>query len=120
MPTIVNVTAAEQAQIRNAIAGMIARLGQIADPDLRECIRKKAQGNDEVINQSQQVDGHEFDLGFNEWRRIGPFVIWKSDDIHVSLKNHAGLPARALEDTLMHEWAHSCCWEEGGGKGVPQ
>ena len=120
MPTIVNVSSAEQAEIRNAIAGMIVRLSQITDPDLRDCIEKKAKGNGQVINHSEQVEGHEHDLGFNEWRRMGPVVVWKSDDIHISLNNHAGMQPSALEDTLTHEWAHSCCWPEGGGKGVPE
>src|SRR5262245_35485095 len=121
MPIIINVTAAEQAQLRNAIAGMLGRLaGQITDQDLIDCIRRKAQGNNEVRNHSEQVEGHESDYGIHERRTIGPFIIWKSDDIHISLRNHVGLPPAELENTLMHEWAHSCCWEHGDGKGVPQ
>jgi hypothetical protein len=120
LPDIVNVSAAEQAQIQNAINRMIARLPtEITDEDLRDCIRRKAQGRGRVINQSEAAAGHQTDLGFSEWRVIGPFVVWKSDDIHISLLNHAALPPAELENTLMHEWAHTCCWDHGDGKGVP-
>jgi hypothetical protein len=119
VPTIINVSSAEQAQIRNAITRMIARLGEITDTELRDCIREKATGDGAVINHSELRPGNERALGFTDWRVIGPFVVWKSDDINVSLNNHARLPPRELESTLMHEWAHACCWDHGDGKGVP-
>jgi hypothetical protein len=72
-----------------------------------------------VINHGELVEGHELDWGFNEWRSIGPFVVWKSDDIHISLKNLANVNPIHLENTLMHEWAHACCWHHGDDKGVP-
>lgn len=121
VPDIVNVSSAEQAEIRGAIDRMIARLPtQITDEDLRDCIRRRALGNGKVINHSEQVEGHQTDLGFSEWRVIGPIIVWKSDDIHISLPNHARLAPVELENTLMHEWAHTCCWPEGGGQGVPE
>ena len=121
MPDIVNVSSAEQAQVRDAINEMIRRLPtRITDPDLRACIRRKAEGSGKVICFSDTVEGHDSDLGYTEWVKIGPLVVWKSDDIHISLRNHSTLPAEELENTLMHEWAHSCCWDHGDDKGVPE
>lgn len=119
MPIIINVSSAEQARVRAAIARVLARLNEITDEDLRDCIRKRAQGNDEVINNGTGRDEIGARYGYTNSRSIGPLVVWKSKDIHIFLTTLKDLPAKELENTLMHEWAHTCCWGENDGKGVP-
>lgn len=118
MPTIVNVSSVEQAQIRAAIQGVLGRLGEITDDDLRECIERQARGDHRVVARSPGCETGTH-LGYTEWTFLGPFVLCKSDDIWVCLDRHQGRPQKVLEDTLMHEWAHTCCWEDGEGGGVP-
>jgi hypothetical protein len=127
MPIIINVSAQQQQQIRDAIDDVLQRLpGQITDEGLRDCIRKKALGKDnEVSNNPHEPtpDGSRV-LGYHKgYAILGIFKV-KEDDIHVCLGNiedscgAAGF-AEGLSVTLMHEWAHVCCWGEGEGKGVP-
>ncbi len=118
MPVIVNTSPAERARVENAITGLVSRLVQITDAGLRDCMRRRSQGRDRIVNADDECG--ENVLGYSQWRMIGPFVIWKSRDIHVCLRNHGALAQVELENTLMHEWAHSCCWRHGDSKGVPE
>ncbi len=119
MPQFEGGSAADQTAVTNAIRNMRNRLQpQITNPELQQCIRKQAQSDNTI-----HIDGdecHTYMLGYHELWKVGPFTV-KSDDIHICVNNHntRGLPPAELENTLMHEWAHSCCWEHGDGKGVP-
>jgi|WetSurSiteA1Bulk_404760.scaffolds.fasta_scaffold01010_5 hypothetical protein len=57
-------------------------------------------------------------LGYNnKWWFFG----WhKDDEIHLCINNIiANADLSGLGEIAVHEWAHSCCWDEGDGKGVP-
>ena len=119
MPTLEGGSAADQTAVQTAIRTMRNRLQPlITDPNLQQCIRNQAQSNNTIFIDD---DGcYTYRLGYAERWSVGPFT-GKSKDIHVCVNNHnsRGLPPGELENTLMHEWAHTCCWEHGGGKGVP-
>lgn len=40
----------------------------------------------------------------------------KSSTIHFCVNNFRAVN---IGDLAVHEWAHSCCWDHGDGKGVP-
>jgi hypothetical protein len=118
MPNIEGGTAAQQARVRNEIANVLARLPrQIISVPLEKCIKKMALGDDTIY-----IGGDECLLsdifGFTTWYvSLGVFKI-KSSDVHLCLSNIDRLRTDASA-TLMHEWAHTCCWDHGDGKGVP-
>ena len=107
-------TAAQQQDVSNAANNVIANLGQITNDELRDCIRNKANNGTVEI---EECDDAAL-LGWNTWIAVFGFKLWASGTIHVCINNH-GNNAQLLRDTLMHEWAHSCCWDHGDGQGVP-
>jgi hypothetical protein len=118
MPDVRGGSAADEARIRNAIDEVLRRLTrEITDDELQSCIRRKATAPDTVVF----IGGDEcfsYVRGYTTWWRIGPFRI-KSDEVHICLGNidrQGTVPAA----TLMHELAHTCCWDDGEGKGVPE
>jgi hypothetical protein len=115
MPAIHGGSAADQTQIQGEVRKVLSRLTTtITDADLQSGIRKKATGENVVFIGGG--DCHTHVLAYHEQWTFGPFTI-KSDDIHICLRNHRG--AAKIDDTLIHEWAHTCGWEHGDGKGVP-
>jgi|SRR5947209_3329382 len=115
---IENVTSAEQQQVRDAIEEALRRIRTaIPSIEMENCIRKRARGNGKIVNGGAECEEDPNCLGYHGWYGLGPFKV-KSDDIHVCLGNIRRL-GTDLSATIAHEWAHSCCWPEGGGGGVP-
>lgn len=109
-------TAAERTRVRDLIRGAARRAGRsVTDRRLRRCIiGKLAGGGDIVVEACEDPDL----LGWNAWTVFFGFKLSASSTIHVCVGNH-GADDVLLEETLVHEFAHACCWDHGDGKGVP-
>jgi hypothetical protein len=78
------------------------------------CIRERAENATVICEYCE--DPHL--LGYNRW--YGPS--WKNYKLHASEEIHLcvnqekmALDDGLLEDVMVHEWAHSCCWQHGMG-----
>jgi hypothetical protein len=117
-PEIVGGTAGDQADIQQAINDVLSHLTtQITDDDLQRCIRAKATGNGKIFIGGDECYSNTGLRGYTTWTSLGPFT-HHSNDVHLCLGNirRQGTVPGA---TLMHEWAHTCGWDHGDGKGVP-
>jgi hypothetical protein len=117
MPNIEGGNAAQQARVQNEINKVLAKLPtQIISVPLERCIKKMAHGDDTIYIGGDECLLSDV-LGFTTYYFSFGLKI-KSSDVHLCLSNIDRLGDDASA-TLMHEWAHTCCWEHGDGKGVP-
>jgi hypothetical protein len=82
----------------------------ITDHNLRGCLHDRCLSA--TVNCEDCKDRNL--LGYNNWYW---FFGWhKSTTIALCVNN---IRRASVADIVIHEWAHSCCWEHGDGKGVP-
>lgn len=84
-----------------------ATLWQITDAGLRKCLDRRCDDGTIECEDDCPIDLY----GYNRSRM--PF---DRKTAHVCV----GQPWRELANTVIHEWAHSCGWDHGDGKGVPE
>lgn len=87
----------------------------ITDRGLQRCVNDKLARSGDIVVEACE-DGRL--LGWNVWRMFFGFKISASSTIHVCVSNH-GEDDVLLAETLVHEFAHACCWDHGDGQGVP-
>lgn len=116
MPNIDGGSHPQQANVQNAIDDALQRLarGEITGDSLRDCIRNRAQGSDTIY---LETCDNPILLGYNRYIGFGTVKI-KSSDIHLCINNIERLGA-SISGRLLHEWAHSCCWEHTDPGNVP-
>lgn len=90
----------------------------VTDKDLRDCIKDRCEKSGTVECEFDCDDGV---LGYNRWFTFfGLFKIWASSTIHLCKNN---IEKYGYEDDMwkiiIHEFAHSCCWNHGDNHGVP-
>jgi hypothetical protein len=112
--TVVGGTAAEQGRVKDAADEVIVRLWRVTPGWLRTCIKTKATRGTVIIEQCEDSKL----LGYNNWTMLFGHKLWAQDEIHICL-NNIGANDDLLADVMLHEWAHSCCWDHGDGGGVP-
>jgi hypothetical protein len=97
--------------IQTAVSSACGNLGTtITDAELRSCIQQRCESAE---IQCEDCKDRNL-LGYNNWWW---FLGWhKSSTIHFCVNN---IRNANLGDVAVHEWAHSCCWNHGDGKGVP-
>jgi roadblock/LC7 domain-containing protein len=83
----------------------------VTDPGLRVCIMEHM-NNASVSCSGGDCDGNT--NGYNE-----PTLFSQSRDIVMCLGQIRGLSTTSIGLLAIHEWAHSCGWNHGDGKGVP-
>jgi roadblock/LC7 domain-containing protein len=83
----------------------------VTDPGLRVCIMERM-NNGSVSCAGGKCDGNT--NGYN-W----DYGFYQSSEIVMCLGQIKGLNATAIGLLAIHEWAHSCGWDHGDGKGVP-
>jgi hypothetical protein len=104
----------QTAAIQAAVTAACAALGTtITDQALRGCIQERCDGATIECEdcKTRNLLGYNNQISF-----FGLFTIWKSSTVHICVNNvrHAN-----KGDIVIHEWAHSCCWDHGDGQGVP-
>lgn len=96
--------------IRSAVTTRCANLGGVTDSTLRTCIQRRCE---KATIQCKDCKDRNL-LGYNNWYW---FFGWrKSSTIHFCVNNFRAV---SIGDLAVHEWAHSCCWRHGDGKGIP-
>ena len=89
----------------------IQSINIITDNELRNCIQERLTKNGTIKCETCSDPRR---LGYNTWWW---FFGWhKSKKIHICTNNAS---TADIPDTILHEFAHSCCWDHGDGKGVP-
>jgi hypothetical protein len=83
----------------------------ITDDELRNCIRDRYENasiNCEACADDASMLGYD-----NQWR----FLWWQGSSTIALCASH--IRRVNIGEVAMHEWAHSCGWNHGDGKGVP-
>jgi RHS repeat-associated protein len=99
-------------------------LSRITDPRLRECLSRSCQNG--TIRCDRPCRPYPWSrpstdtLGYSYGAPIINRVIHRRT-AYICLGNSFGSdrPAGDRGDTMIHEWAHGCGWDHGGGAGVP-
>lgn len=102
-------------RIKKAALNIIGRCDwQYWGQPFASCIRERAEKGTVICEYRE--DPHL--LGYNVWH--GPS--WKNyklsadEEIHLCVNHElVALDDALLEDVMVHEWAHSCCWQHGMG-----
>ena len=113
--TTVSCGPADKARIEKAAKNIIARCDwQYAGWPYAGCIRERAEAGKVICEYCEDPNR----LGYNVWWG----AVWKSykvhaeEEIHLCVNNEEmALDDELLEDVMVHEWAHSCCWDHGMG-----
>lgn len=106
-------SAVDQQRIRDTYIIAGSRLSSITDLKLREKIRRRMFLASVFIH----TECPPYLYGWNNWITLFGFKFAAEEEIHICIKN---IPDNnLLADVLLHEWAHSCCWQHGDGGGVP-
>lgn len=82
----------------------------VTDPKLASCIKKRCEKAEIRCDWGRNCSPG--DLGYNQVT-LG----FRSRNIYICAKNITN--PNSLGAIAVHEWAHSCGWEHGDGKGVP-
>ena len=102
------------ATVTAGVNAALANVGRITSRSLRKCVRNK-------LNNAT-IECHNCErpnlLGWNSWTTIFGVKLWASGTIHLCVNNN-GNNANRMRDVILHEFAHSCCWDHGEGQGVP-
>lgn len=103
----------QSAAIRTAAQAACANLGTITDNDLRNCIQEQC--NDGTIECENNCRTGKLGYAYR-FTFFWLFTIYKFKTIHLCLNN---IRRASISDIILHEWAHTCCWDHGDGNGVP-
>ena len=95
-------------------ARTVARL--VAEEGLRTCILDLLNDLGSVVIEESARPGL---LGWNVWTMNDGEKQSAEVTIHLCVANHEG-EMTLLAETLVHEFAHACCWKHGDGAGVPE
>ena len=87
--------------------------GTITDADLRRSIQNRCRNL--TVECENNCSGTK--LGYTyRFTFFWLFTIYKFKTVHLCL-NH--IRRASIADIILHEVAHTCCWDHGDGKGVP-
>jgi len=103
----------EESRIRSEVIRACGNLDSvISDPELRECIRERCDKAEIRCEEPAACDG-------DECAYTSCFLsVFCSSGVHLCTDNPS--PAcKKYGEIAVHEWAHSCGWDHGDGKGVP-
>ncbi len=89
-----------------------ANLWRITDDGLRKCLDRRCRHNGRIECEDDCSLGETGMDGLMGYNRFFP------NTAHVC--TNTGSPWDEWGNTVIHEWAHSCWWFHGGGKGVPE
>lgn len=115
MPVTVVNGGDRTSEIEDAARAVQRRLKEITSRGLRKCIRGRARSGRIECHICEDTDLY----GINYWVVVNGSKQSAQIVIHLCLNNIPQGDPSLLEDILMHEWAHSCCWDHGDGDGVP-
>ena len=104
----------EEEKIRNSVTlSCEIDIFLITDLELRKCIKKRC--DNAKVNCDNNCRPRL--LGYNrQWALFG-FVVYRSSTANVCVNNPKA--CNKYGRIAIHEWAHSCGWSHGDGKGVP-
>jgi hypothetical protein len=123
-----NLEGTFQDTIVSSVEWALQNLNKITDEKLRNCIRKRLEKDgtirirrsptaDNAIPSSSDCYTDHTRGGFNKYLRI---LGIPSREIELCIDNLVELnQMNLLSDYILHEFAHSCGWDHGHGKGVP-
>jgi hypothetical protein len=113
-------TAGEQDQVENAVLEAINKAHDgITNPFLKKCVENHLLLDGSVIiEHGSRCEDDPTLLAWNQWT-LGWFGYKRSAEkvVHLCI-DHIRSNAQ-LVSVLVHEFAHSCCWDHGDGQGVP-
>jgi hypothetical protein len=87
----------------------VSRLVEITAAELRGCMRNRHHDGDLVCEDDCDVVDGANELGYEG----------TGATIHLCANMLADARPFKVADVVLHEWAHTCGWEHGEGKGVP-
>ena len=100
------------ATVTTAVNAALANVERITR-SLRKCVRNKLNNATIECHNCEQPNL----LGWNDRFTIFGVKLWASDTFHLCI-NNIGNNANRMRDVILHEFAHSCCWDHGNGHGV--
>ena len=112
MPITVNDCGGNTARVQAAARAACANLAVITDATLRACIQLRC--NNGTIECEDDCDDGV--LGYVYQIRIFGFTFFKFKTVHLCINN---IVRASIADIILHEFAHTCCWEHFDGQGVP-
>jgi hypothetical protein len=107
-PALSGACQGRESEITNAYNRAHSRLSEITDASLRGCMRTRHYNGDvECENDCPAGEG-------------GYVLDDLNRTIHICMNRLPPGARDAIADTILHEWAHTCGWDHGEGKGVPE